>query len=220
MQRVDIAIAVVALIAVAGSFIGVSTYDKPEYRRFDVNVDEHEDTANIIFSETLQGPGASQEGTWQIDQNNLTQVTFTVDLSISTPSGLPRTGATTVELEIAPPSGSNLSADTDTVTIGQDGSTGQITFTFPIQDVPTGQENVLAQDSGNALLDEEGNPVIPRTTNGTGEWTMTATVTEGGGIDLAGQNVGEEEIDVEITADYSHYSARATLRVPEGSQAV
>lgn len=223
MQRVDIAIGVIALVALAGSLIGLSLYDESEYHRYDVRVDEHDGSAGTVWGDGgLVGPAggdaSEDETTWTTNQANLTRITFTIEISSTMTL---RSGDTVVEVEISH-GDENISARSTTLTIPESADSGSDdgTIQFDIQDTPQGETNVLAQTADAAVLDEEDQPYVPTTFNGTGDWTIRATITEGGALSVAGQVVEPEEIDVEVSADYRYYSARGELRLPEGGSAI
>ncbi len=214
MQRVDLVIIALAVVAVVGSAVGVVWYDAEGVNRFDVEVTEQEDS-EPQWSTTLTGPDGRDSNTWPLETQNITQVTFTISISSTL---TPRTDDTIVTFTISHPDGNVTERDL-TIPSNADSGSDEDTVEITIQDVPSGERRVLAQDADAALMGDDGQPVVPASTNGTGEWRVDAEVTDGGATFVAGQNLGDEEVQVEVDVEYRYYTASAEPHVPDISPA-
>ncbi len=205
MQRVDYVIAGLAVLALVGSVLGIIWYDEDEQTLYDVTVSENDDSADV-WSTTLTGSDGSDDTTWSLDQQNITQIDFIIEIS-SSPSV--RTDDTVVEIEITSPSG-----ETETVTLeltGTGADDDEETVEFTIHSVPSGLDSVSADNrSAAAAMIEPG-------LNGTGEWSLTAETTSGGAQGPLG--LQDEDVSVSVRAEYQFYQANANAHVPDISPA-
>lgn len=218
MKRVDLVIIALVVVAVVGSAIGVTWYDSDGVSRYDVRIEEQEDSEDG-WTTTLTGPGGADDNDWTLDRRNLTHVSFTISISSTL---TPRTQDTEVTFEISHPD-ANISTQSTTLVIPSNADTGsdEDTVSFDIQEVPSGEGGVLAGSAAAALLDDSGEDLrVPATMNGTGEWTIDARVTAGGSsATIGGQTLGEENIQVDVDLVYRFYTARAEPQVPDISPA-
>lgn len=214
MQRVDFVIIALVVVAVVGSVIGVAWYDSDGVTRYDVEVSQHEDS-EAPWTTTLTGNGDSDDNSWTLETENLTELTFTVSISISSMTDM-RSQDTDVTFVISHPDGNTTE---QTIRIPEADTTGSEEISVEIQEVPRGERRVLATSEEGALLGEDEQPLVPTTTNGTGEWTMDAEITAGGEVDLQGVALGNEDVEIEVTLDYRYYMASAEPHVPDISPA-
>lgn len=214
MQRIDLVIAGIAILALAGSLLGVALYDEPEFRRYDVRVVEESGTQQV-YTGTVTGPGDEDHEDWPFDVLNVTGITFEIEISGNIALREPNTQ---VLVRITGPQD-----QTDEVTLSLSGTglqseSGRIEFDEDdLNPMPEGKSRVLARNAAEALQDDEVQEAIPVGHNGIGGWMIHVEIVQGGAImdPLLGTPVQEESVGVTITANYTHYSSRAQVHLPD-----
>jgi hypothetical protein len=205
MQRADYVIAAIALVALVGSLLGVALYDEPEFRRYDVRVVTHSGSEEI-FQVSLTGNGDSDSDTWNLTTANITQAQFTISIQGGA-AGTLRPDPTTVEVVLIAPNGDEQRSTLSLSGTGQQSDSATVTMEF--HELPRSHDRVLARDAASAL-DDDDEPRIPTGLDATGDWTIEATITGGGGL-----AVSPETVTVRVQAEYDYYSATAVPHLPD-----
>lgn len=207
MQTADIAIGVLAVVAVLGSALGIALYDAPDDLTWDISyrTDPH-DLGEQVLETTLTGDGSEDSETWVLEADNVTEVRFGLLVSGSAA----RAGAVSVEFEIEAPNGASA---TETVTLAEGaGQTADGTLTVDVgfpADLPT---------EVNATSREAAVEQVPVSDEGTGNWTVTVRITQEGGLPVVGGQ--PEQVTITVTAEeYTAYTAELVVRSPDLSPA-
>lgn len=201
MEKIDLVIVILALVAVVGSVAGLATY-RPSVQTFDVTFEETDLGELATGDETVTNPGQSETIDLEVDPadtRNLTSVTIEVEASTDGPLVQERT----LVVEIEGPEG-----QTDSF---------ELTFSQPVSGTQTDSDDATFEIS---LLPEDFSRTAASAeavrsdvdaefghTNGTGTWTVTVSV-EG-----SPQGV-EADFDVTATLTATAFEADITGRVP------
>lgn len=167
MEKIDGAIAALAVVAVVGSGIGLLTYQEDVVQ---AGVTFPTETATVgTRTETLD-PDASRSFTFQVDLHNLTEVR--VDLSADPDGAVLQPQTVTVELE-GP--GGETATDSDETGVGVDPGAVTLRATHAFEAAPDG---FSTEGSSLMAIRMEVSETHTRT-EGTGDWTVTATISGG-----------------------------------------
>lgn len=201
MEKIDLVIVILALVAVVGSAAGLATY-RPSVQTFDVTFEEGDLGELATDDGTVDGPGDEAVLELEVepaDARNLTSVTIEVEASTEGPLVQERT----LVVEIEGPEGQEDSFE--------------LTFSPPVSGTQSDSDDAAFEISvlpeaftrSAATLDEARADVTAAHahTNGTGTWTVTVSV-EG-----SPQGV-EADFDVTATLTATAFEADITARVP------
>lgn len=191
MEKIDAVIAVLAVVAVVGSAVGLTTYEsgiKTFNVGFPTSTVDQEETA------TLDGPG---EATLEFDvtQRNLTWVNFTIE--VSTDDALSQ--GRSVDVEAEAPNGTTMGGSGTLSGAGGDSVT--VELAFPVRKVPGGFET-QARSIDDVFSDLNATHAHD---NGTGTWTVDVTVSGGPAISTA-------TYDIAGTLEARFFEAEVTPR--------
>lgn len=164
MERIDLAIVVLAVVAVGGSVAGLLTYEGG-LNTYIMNFEAHELDPKEE-SDSITGSGQA-ELTFTVDQANITEVEVEVEVS----TGDPVLSDRDVEVEVESPNGST---DDDSGTIASDVGGGSVTLTATVvvSEVPADHEEqaLSAEEVRRQAVRDHGH------TMETGDWTVTVTI--------------------------------------------
>lgn len=197
MERIDLVIVVLAVVAVGGSVAGLLTYEGGGLKTYVMQFEAHELDGQEDDA-TIQGSG-SEEFTFTVDQANLTQVE--VEATVSTSDA--RLSDRDVQLEVESPEGETRTKEA-TISSGAGSVEVTLSSAWGISDVPPDHEEQATSADAvrrQAIRDH-------RHTNGTGEWVATVTISGGDVQDPA-------SFDVIVSLAGSYFDVHVSQKTPD-----
>lgn len=186
MERIDLAIVVLAVVAVGGSVAGLLTYEGGGLNTYVMNFEAHElepDPQN----DQVTGSGDA-EFTFTVDRANITEVTVETVVGTSDPVLTARDVQVTVESP-------NGSTGSDNGEIGSDVGGGSVTLTttVAVSEVPADHEEQATSAEAvrrQAIRDHSH-------TMETGDWMVTVEISGG-----SSQDPATFDVDARLTVGY------------------
>lgn len=200
MHKADIAIAVVLVVAIAGSVVGVVTYDDARIATFDVAWSTQE--SEVLVAEDTTSGGAI-EIPFEVSQTNMTGLHLDVTVS----SAAPRLAPVSVLVELVPPAGLNATSQEAEIPVGAAAGTVSVALEVSLSELPDVTTLTAASpDAARERLSQTANSTV-----GVGTWTLRVNVasTAPGGVG------GAPTATVEAVGVATWYEAEVRVQTPE-----
>lgn len=199
MQRIDIVISAVLLVAALGSAIGIATYEDDRLAQFRVTWSTADE--EITLSALTQAGAGDLEATLRVETLNLTRAAWVVTVA----GGAARVQGVSIRVEVVSPSNETASADA-TLPAGPTASV-DVPVEVPIATAPT-TPSVRAASATAAI---QALDATSGSTLGAGDWVVRISLAPS----TPGPLGGAETFTVTPRVTFSSYAATVALDTPE-----
>lgn len=196
MERIDLVIVVLAVVAVGGSVAGLLTYEGGGLKTYVMNFEAHE-LEPEEQRDSITGSGDA-EFTFTVDQANVTEVGVEVEVSTDNPVLTDRD----VELTVESPNGST-GDDSGAIASDVGGGSVTLTATVDVSEIPADHEEqaTSAEEVRRQAVRDHSH------TMETGDWTVTVTI--------GGSSQDPATFDVTATMVVGYFDVHIEQQTPD-----